>query len=456
MEYSKNRWQALGFLTMGAFLSPLDYFIVNIALPEIRSDFNATNAALQLVIAAYGLTYAALVVCGGRFGDIFGRKKMFITGLYLFMIASAGCAFSPGINFLIGFRILQGIGAAMLAPQALANIRIIFPAKEQIKAIGVFGSVFGFAAILGQLLGGILLKLKLFGFTWQSVFLINIPVAAVCIIGVSKVLQETKSEKRANIDFIGVLLIITSLLCIIYPLIEGNNTGWPIWIFIIIALGSLLLYIFIIYESRLEFLGKTPLIYTSLLKNKAFSKGLCIILIYNFTAGLFICYPYYLQKYLLWTPLNTGLAILPYGIGFFVAPLISTKIRISSHNLTKAGLFLLMGGTLIAACLFYQNEKPDIKVHLALLMAGVGHGTVMPAMLKNVMANIGDNEEGQASGIVSTSIQIGSVLGGAIIGSVFFSMAERVGASSAIAGAIATIGIFQIMALIISFNNSKK
>lgn len=456
MEYSKNRWQALVFLIMGAFLSPLDYFIVNIALPEIRNDFNASNASLQMVIAVYGLTYAALVVCGGRFGDIFGRKKMFIIGLYIFLIASAGCAFSPNIYFLIGFRVLQGIGAAMLAPQALANIRVIFPPKEQIKAIGIFGSVFGFAAIMGQLLGGILLKLQLFGLTWQSVFLINIPVAVICIIGTSRVLEEKREDRKRSIDFVGILLIICSLLCIIYPLVEGNNAGWPIWIFMVIGLGLVLFYTFIKYESYLEHSRKTPLIYTSLLRNKTFSHGLFIILMYNFTAGLFICYPFYLQKHLLWSPLNTGFAILPYGIGFFVAPLISSKMRVNSLDLTKVGLFLLITGTWVTGFLFYIDAKPGIAVHLALLIAGLGHGTVMPAMLKNVMSNIAANEAGQASGIVSTSIQIGSVLGGAIIGSIFFSITEAMGMQDAIIVAITAIGGFQVIGLIIAFNYSKQ
>lgn len=449
MEYHKNRWRTLGFLTMGAFLSPLDYFIVNIALPQIRNDFNASSSSLQMIIAAYGLTYAALVVCGGRFGDIFGRKKIFIIGLYLFMFASAGCAFSPNIWFLIGFRIVQGIGAAMLAPQALANIRVIFPAGEQAKAMGIFGSVFGFAAIMGQLLGGILLKLQLFGFTWQSVFLINIPVAAICIVGISGALQETKPETKNSIDFAGILMITAALLCIIYPLVEGHEAGWPFWIWGMITSGLFIFYVFIRYEYRLELSGKAPLIYTGLLRNKKFTVGLCIILLYNFTAGLFICYPYYLQKYLLWTPLDTGLAILPYGIGFFIAPLISTRMYIGSPLLAKVGLYLLITGMWTAALMFGKIAQPGLVIHIALLLAGLGHGTIMPAMLKNVMAEIVSHQAGQASGIVSTSIQVGSVLGGAVIGSLFFSIAQTADMPQAIAWAMASIGGFQVIGLIL-------
>ena len=450
MKQNTNRWKALSYLTLGAFLSPLDYFIVNIALPKIGSHFNASNASLQMVVASYGLTYAALVVCGGRFGDIFGRRKMFIYGLYIFLIASTACAFAPSINFLILSRIIQGAGAAMLAPQVLANIRVIFPANEHAKAVGIFGAVFGFAAIMGQLLGGILLKMQPFGFTWQSVFLINIPVAITCILGVSKSLPETKLGTKVKIDYTGIFYIISALICIIYPLVKGREAGWPMWTFITIAIGIVLLFLFLQYETKMEQSNREPLIYASLLKNRAFSLGLTIILIYNFTAGLFICYPYYLQQHLSWSALDTGLAILPYGVGFFLAPLISSKTKIKSVLLAQIGLLLLVLGTVLSAFLFLQVDNPNWLTHLALFIAGSGHGTVMPAMLKNVMTNVTVNQAGQASGIVSTSIQIGSVLGGAIIGSIFFSFVESNTMPQAIAMAIASIGFFQLIGLIIS------
>lgn len=165
-DYQKN-WRILRFLVIGAFLSPLDYFIVNMALPIIRTSFNASDNELQMVIAIYGLTYAALVVCSGKLGDIYGRKNIFITGLWIFLFSSIACAFSPTIILLIISRFLQGIGASLLAPQVLSSIRILFNPDERTKAMGFFGAVFGLAAIIGQLLGGFLLNLKIGGFTWE-------------------------------------------------------------------------------------------------------------------------------------------------------------------------------------------------------------------------------------------------------------------------------------------------
>lgn len=451
MPNMPKRWYALFFLTLGAFLSPLDYFIVNIALPEIGHHFNASNTSLQLIIVAYGLTYAVLVICGGRFGDIFGRRKVFIYGLYVFLFASIACALSPSIPFLIGARIIQGIGAALLAPQVLSNIRAVFPIEEQAKAIAIFGSVFGFAAILGQLLGGFLIQTRWLDLTWQWVFLINIPVAIGCIIGVHQNLPETSLFQKVKIDYIGIALIITALFSIIYPLVIGRESGWSVWIFITITSGLLLFYLFLRYESKLESSQKTPLLYPSLLQNRAFVSGLYIILLYNFTAGFFICYPYYLQQFLSWSSLESGLAVLPYGIGFFLAPILSTKFSINSLTLARTGLILLIIGTIFSAVLFLVNPTPGLPTYIGLLVAGAGHGTVMPALLKKTMTTVSIQQAGQASGIISTSIQIGSVLGGAIIGSIFFTLTDVASPPIALATALTMIGFFQIIGLGITF-----
>ncbi|MCT2560438.1 MFS transporter [Chryseobacterium herbae] len=450
MNTYPKRWQALSYLTAGAFLSPLDYFIVNMALPSIKKAFNASDHQLQLVVAIYGLTYAALVVCGGRLGDVYGRKKIFILGLYLFLLSSLACAFSPDITFLIIARLFQGVGASFLAPQVLASIRVLFSSNEQPKAVSIFSSVFGLASVAGQLLGGFLLNLHWTMFSWEMVFLVNVPVTILCIIGIHFTMDNNREETRQNIDFTGAFLLITSLLMLICPIIFGRKYDWAWWIFVILLSGLLLLMVFYNYEVKSLRKNKPVLIDPSLLQHRPFVLCLFIIFFYNFTSGLFICYPYYLQQFLHQNPVDTGLAIIPYGIAFFLGPLILSKIKRSSYTMTYVGLGLLMTGFSLTSLFIYIHEKPSFETDISLFLAGLGHGIIMPVMMRKAIALISKEKAGQASGLVSISIQIGSVTGGTIIGTVFFSAIEYWGFPKAFALAVLMIGAVQIVGVSIN------
>lgn len=454
MNEYKNRWSILRYLVIGAFLSPLDYFIVNMALPAIKASFNATDNQLQMVVAIYGLTYAALVVCSGKLGDIYGRKNVFTTGLWIFLISSLACAFAPSIGGLIFARFVQGVGASLLAPQVLASIRILFDESERAKALGLFGSVFGLAAIAGQLSGGTLLNLHLWGLTWEIIFLVNVPVALVCLYGIYTQMPKEQVQKQ-SLDYKGVVLIIGALLCFITPLIYGRTYQWVWWIFAIIVGSGILVRLFVKYERKREQQGMPVLLSMTLFDNKTFAYNLPIILFYNFTAGLFICYPYYLQSYLEWEVFAVGMAILPYGVGFFFGPILFAKGKKPSTFWIKLGLGLLCVSFVSLGLLFSQLKEPSILTHILFLSAGLGHGITMPVMMKESIKMIEINEVGQASGIVSTVIQVGSVLGGAIVGTLFFSLSTIIDASSAFAIAIATIGLVQLIGVIFYRINNK-
>ncbi|MDM1389202.1 MFS transporter [Myroides marinus] len=447
MSVYKNRWSILRYLVIGAFLSPLDYFIVNMALPAIKNAFDATDNQLQMVIAVYGLTYAALVVCSGKLGDIYGRRRVFTTGLWIFLISSLACAFSPTIGWLIFSRFLQGVGASLLAPQVLASIRILFDESERAKALGVFGSVFGLAAIVGQLLGGMLLNLHIWGLTWEIIFLVNVPVAIVCLYGIYSQMPKEQIQKQ-RIDYIGVVLIISALLCFITPLIYGRTYQWAWWVFGILAMSSVLTFSFVKYETYREQQNQSVLLSMSLFRNKAFAYNLPIILFYNFTAGLFICYPYYLQSYLHWDVLIAGIAILPYGIGFFLGPILFAKVNKEASFWIRLGLGLLFISFVSLGLLFSQLKEPALIMHILFLFAGLGHGLLMPVMMKESIRSIAVEHVGQASGIVSTTIQVGSVLGGAIIGTVFFSLSILWGYPIAFGIAISVIGGVQLVSIV--------
>lgn len=447
MNTYPKRWQALNFLIAGAFLSPLDYFIVNMALPSIKKAFRASDHQLQMVIAIYGLTYAALVVCGGRLGDIYGRKKVFISGLYTFLFSSLACAFSPDVTWLIIFRLFQGIGASLLAPQVLASIKDLFSSQEQPKAVSLFSSVFGLASVAGQLLGGILLSMHWGSFSWEMVFLVNVPITVICILGIHFTMNEDNKKEKTGIDFTGALLLILSLLMLICPLIFGQKFEWAWWVFGILLGGILLLFLFLKYEKKQLQKSLPVLIDPALLQHKPFALSLLIIFFYNFTAGLFICYPYYLQQFLHQNSMQTGLAIIPYGLAFFLGPLITARIKLSAAKMIYVGLGLLMTGFVISAAAFYFQQKPSSLTHITLFIAGFGHGTIMPVMMRTAISLVSKDKAGQASGLVSIGIQIGSVTGGAVIGTLFFNLIPILGFSDAFVAAVGMIGIFQITGL---------
>ncbi|MBB6329931.1 EmrB/QacA subfamily drug resistance transporter [Chryseobacterium sediminis] len=447
MRTSPKRWQALNFLIAGAFLSPLDYFIVNMALPSIKKAFSASDHQLQMVIAIYGLTYAALVVCGGRLGDIYSRKKVFISGLYTFLFSSLACAFSPDVTWLIIFRLFQGIGASLLAPQVLASIKDLFSSQEQPKAVSLFSSVFGLASVAGQLLGGVLLSMHWGNFSWEMVFLVNVPITVICILGIHFTMSDSNKKEQTSIDFKGALLLILALLMLICPLIFGQKFEWAWWIFGIILSGILLLISFLKYEKKLLLKNRPILTDPALLQHTPFALSLIIIFFYNFTAGLFICYPYYLQQFLHQDSMQTGLAIIPYGLAFFLGPLVTSKIKLKTPKMIYLGLGLLITGFVMSAVIFYFQQKPSILTHIALFIAGFGHGVIMPVMMRTAISLVSKDKAGQASGLVSIGIQIGSVTGGVIIGTLFFNLIPVFGFTKAFVVAIGMIGIFQLIGI---------
>ncbi|NML40292.1 MFS transporter [Chitinophaga sp. G-6-1-13] len=454
-----RRWWALGVLCMGAFLSPLDFFIVNVALPAIKSSLNASEGALQLVIAGYGAAYAVLVVTGGRLGDIYGRKRIFLLGMAMFTLTSGICAMAADISVLIAARIVQGLSAALLAPQVLSTIRLIFPAKEQPLAMGIFGSVFGLAAIGGQLLGGILIEAGIFGWTWQSVFMINIPVGVITSIAGMYILKENRPPVRQRLDIPGMLLITLALGLFIYPVIMGREAHWPVWIFGCL-LASVAAGVCFVYTERYTLQqGRAPLIHLPLFRDRHFVNGLAIIYLYNHTAAFFLVYPYYLQHELHHDVLSAGLAVLPYAAGFFTGPLISPLLakRMGVYIVSLGQGLLALGFVLVVAGLWHSPE-PDGIVQAGLFFAGIGHGMVMPSMMRIILAEIGISVAGQAAGIVSTAIQVGGVMGVALLGTLFFALLDAYPAPVAVGITLGVLAALQVagLVLVIALKSSSK
>lgn len=416
-----HRWVALIILLAGAFLPPLDFFIVNVALPSIREDFQASASTMQLIISGYATSYAVMLITGGRLGDIYGRRNVFLSGMVGFAAASALCglAWSP-LTLIVG-RVLQGFAAAIMAPQALASINAIFPDHEKSKALSFYALTFGMASMVGIFLGGALIALNILGLGWRAIFLINLPVIAVAAPAASILLRETRSEHPSRLDLGGASLVALGLLALIAPLIEGRERGWPIWSILMLAAALPLLFLFWRHEKRMEAVGRDPILAPSLLRVPGLKRGLVAAFFFYSLAAFWLVFSVYEQSGLSRTPFEAGLAILPAAVGFVIGPFASERIlSVFGRYSAAIGMGLQAGGLFATAALISSDHAQFL--FLALFIIGMGQGIALPNLLKSVVQRVGRTQSGLASGLVNSMLQIGGAFAAALIGGLFFAI----------------------------------
>jgi len=427
---TRSNAAALVVLLTGAFLSPLDYFIVNLALPAIRSGLGASSAELQLIVSAYTSAFAVLLVTGGRLGDRFGRKRLFMGGMTGFLVASLLCALAPSGAFLVSARIMQGASAAMLVPQILATIRSAFPKEQQTAVMSLYGFVYGFASVAGQIGGGLLVTLHPFGLGWQSIFLINLPVGVLALAGAWRFVPESRAARTEGNDWLGLTLLSAFFALVIYPLTQGREAGWPLWAWTMLAASVPALAAFVLAEYRAHRAGRDPLVELALFRNPVFSVGLVLAFCFYCDSAFFLTYGIYLQSGLGWSALAAGAAVFPFGAGSILGPLCSPAIvrRIGNHVLTAGFAALALGFAATAAASL--RVVPGGLFYAGLVVAGAGHGLVLPNVVRIVIGEIPPAKAGLAGSIVTSMLQIGSAFGATAIGGLFFSVAAE-GANAA-------------------------
>lgn len=414
-----RRWLALPVLLTGAFLPILDFNVVNLALPSIRQNLGATSGEIEFIISAYAATYAVFLITGGRLGDLFGRKRMFVAGVAGFTLASAFCGLAPNASALVAARILQGLTATVMAPQVLASIRVMFPPVEQGRALALYGATFGFANICGQVLGGALVSFHPFGLTWQAIFLVNVPIGLVAFVGGLAFLRDSRAEHAQRLDMGGVVLLSVALSLLVYPLVEGRESGWPAWIIAMLAAAPFAFAQFVRFETRLAARGGSPLVEFALFREAGFAVGVAMALALYMLSSFYLTFSVYLQGGMQLSSLQAGLATLPYAVAYFLASLASAHVvlRLGKLALT-AGFALQVIGFGIAVLAVAGTLAGSLPVGLAI--AGLGFGTVMPSVIKAVIGGVAPQHAGLASGMVISTFQIASALGVAIIGGVFY------------------------------------
>jgi len=393
-----------------------------VALSSIQESLAATPAELQLVISGYASGYAVFLITGGRLGDLFGRRRCFLSGLAAFSLASFGCGIATSPTHLIVGRIVQGAAAAVLQPQVLGSIRALFPDERGLaRAMSLYGVMTGMAAAVGQFSGGALIQWNPAGLGWRAIFLLTLPVCAVTLLLGSRVVPETSTDRHVRLDLGGAALLSLTLAAIVVPLSEGQQQGWPAWVFIVLACAPLLAGGFFWHEARLTRAGGMPLVDMGLLRIASFRRGVLVATLFFFTTSFYLLFGLYQQEGRGLSPLDTGLAIVPYGIGLFLGPLLSAPLVRLRPRLLAIGIgiqvaFYITIGLLVA----FGINGPVLSA--AVLAAGFGQGIAFPRLFATVLGDVPTAQAGVAAGITNSALQIGAAVSVAAIGSLFFSI----------------------------------
>jgi EmrB/QacA subfamily drug resistance transporter len=419
-----GRWIAMTILLVAQFMNLIDVTIVNVALPSIQSAFTATSSQIEWVVAGYILFFAVLLLPSGRLGDIVGRRRMFILGVAVFTLGSAFCGLAPSIETLVAARVFQAVGAAMMTPQTLAIIPVIFAPHERGAAFALTGLTAGLAAVAGPMLGGWLIEGNIGGLGWRPIFLVNIPVGIIAILAALRYLPRVTAAPGLGLDLVGTALAGAALLLVIFPLIEGRQVGWPVWCFVMMAAAVPVALAFVLWLKRQAARGGAQVLPASLFGNRNFMLGTTLAaMLFSGVPGFFLVLALYLQSGYRLTPLQSGLTTVPFSVGVLVASIISGRLgsRWPRRRITIGALML--AGAMVWVRLIVQGTGADL-VRLdfapALLMGGIGLGTAISPMFQTILANVAGQDTGAASGGLQAFNQMGAAIGVAVMGEMFF------------------------------------
>jgi EmrB/QacA subfamily drug resistance transporter len=423
-RFAAHHWAPLPVVLIAPFMVVLDFFIVNVAIPSIQSRLHAGSGAVEWVIAGYGLTFAIGLIIGGRLGDRFGRRRMFCLGLLLFTLASVGCGLASSPSLLVGARVGQGLAAALLMPQALAILGVIYEGARRVQAFSIYGMALGLAAVSGQLIGGALIQADVAGLGWRTVFLINLPIGVLGLLLAPRLVPESRAEGAPRLDLTGAGLVTLALTATVLPLIEGRSHGWPAWTWISLAVSPVLLYGLARHQRWLGRRGGDPLLQPRLFRERAFTVGLIAQLaFFSSMASFFLVFALYLQQGRGLDPLQAGLVFTimagAYVVASAQAPQLEARVG-RTLPITGAVVLAAGHGLLAATVLDIGTGHTVALLAPALLLIGTGMGLVLTPLTNTVLATLAPASAGAASGALTTMQQIGNALGVAITGVIFY------------------------------------
>lgn len=445
---SSRRWWVLAIVVAAQFMFGVDAFVVNVAIPTIAVELKASPAQIESIIAIYLIAYATLVVTGGRLGDIHGTKGVFLAGLLGFTLTSLWCGLSQSGAELILARLAQGATAALMVPQVLATLHLLFTDGQRNRAFAIYGVVLGLAGAAGFLLGGLLVTIDLAGAGWRSVFFVNVPFGLVIAAAAWRIMPSTSRRAGTRLDIKGSVVLFAGLVCLIGPLLFGHDVGWAPWLWVVMGSGGVILAAFLKLEQAVARAGGMPLIDLTLLADAGFLRGLGAAFFF-FLANLsfYLVMTLFMQRGLKIAPLAAGMAFIPLALAFVVASRHSgvrarhrgTRVLLEGCALQVVGLAAL---ALVAGCV---DAPSPLLLAFTMIIFGYGQGLVMAPLSGAVLSTVKPVAAGSASGIYGTTAQIGNAAGVAAIGAVFFAVEAL---QSARAGFLVSLVLFVTLIMI--------
>jgi len=423
----KLRWVAFGAVITAAVMDLLDSTIAQVAAPTIRRELGGSYAVIEWVTAAYALAMAVGLLTGGRLGDIFGRRRVLLTGIAGFVLASAACAAAQSAGELIGARAAQGLVGAIMLPQVFGLIRDMFEAHEMGKAFGVYGPVMGLSAMLGPIAAGGLISANVLGTGWRMIFLVNVPVGLAALALGARTLPAGVSSAERRLDLPGALLAAVAMFLLVFPLAQGHALGWPAWLFGMLAASVLMLAGFGWYQVRRQRAGRDPLVEPSVFRHRSYSAGIVFSIVFTGSlGGIVMIFNVFLQNGLGFTPWHSAVTTAPWAAGAFIGS------AVGGIAMAKLGRRVLLAGLVVeaaglagvyAALRGAGTAISTVDLLAPMVIGGIGMGMVFVPLFDIVMAGVRPQEMGSASGVLQTVNSLGMSLGIAGIGAIFFALA---------------------------------
>ena len=419
----------LAVLLTGIFLIVLDFFIVNVALPSVQQDLDASPTALQWLLAGYALTFGGLLLVASRLADRWGRRRVFVIGVELFVLSSLACGLAPDVELLVAARLVQGAAAAMVAPTVLSLIGDTYDGPHRVRALGAYATVMGVAAASGQLIGGLLIDLDVAGAGWRSIFLVHVPVGLAALVAAPRLLPETRVPAPRP-DVVETVLVVGALTALVLPLVQGQSEGWPLWTWLTLA-GSVVLGELAVLRGRaLRRAGTTPLIDVTPMRSRAVGGGqLGQLLLFTGMAAYFFVLALYLQDGRGLGPLASGAVFtavaVPYIVGSKYAAAVLGRLG-PRRAIVAAALTFGLGHLLLLEAVVAIGVGGSVLWLLpGLAIGGLGMGVALSGLVGTVMMSVTPEQAGLVSGTSSTIQQVANALGVALVGAIFFGRIDR-------------------------------